>query len=50
VPIFASGGRLAYTLVAMGLSNQMRDKVVSELVETMRREAEAISARLYPGS
>lgn len=50
VPVFSADGRLTHTLVAMGLSNQLDDSVVPPLVATMQREAEQISAQLYPGS
>lgn len=48
VPVFARDGRLTHTLVAMGLSNQLRDDLLPELAATLRREAEAISDQLYP--
>ncbi len=50
VPIFSGAGLLTHTLVAMGLSNQLDDPVIPDLVETMRGEAEQIAAQLYPGS
>lgn len=48
VPLFANDGRLAYTLVAAGLSSQMSDARVAELAEAMRREAQLIEEQLYP--
>lgn len=48
VPIFATDGRLTNALVAMGLSNQIDDSVVPDLVATLRSEAKAISSHLYP--
>lgn len=48
VPIFARDGSLTHTLVAMGLSSQMSDDEVSDLVETMQGDARSVSDQLYP--
>lgn len=48
VPVFASDGGMTHTLVAMGLSNQMNDAVVSDLAAVMQLEAQAISEQLVP--
>lgn len=46
VPLFATNGRLAYTLVAVGLSGQLNAAATSDLAALMQREAAAISAQL----
>ena len=48
VPIFARDGRLTHTLVAMGLSTQLNTASMAKLAVAMKREAQAISAELYP--
>jgi len=48
VPVLAADGRLVHTLVTMGLSNQMEEARVPELVAAMQREARVISEQLYP--
>jgi DNA-binding IclR family transcriptional regulator len=46
VPLFAANGRLAHTLVAVGLSGQLNAAATSALAALMQREAAAISAQL----
>jgi DNA-binding IclR family transcriptional regulator len=47
VPILASSGTLTHTLVAVGLSSQLDEKVAAELAATMREEARAISELMF---
>jgi len=48
VPILAPGGRLTHTLVTMGLSKQMGEALVAQLVEAMQGEAREITHQFYP--
>jgi DNA-binding IclR family transcriptional regulator len=48
VPVLATNGSLTHTLVALGLSSQMNAAAVSDLVQTMQREARLISDQLFP--
>lgn len=46
VPIFSSGGRLVYTLVAVGLTSQLGPALLERMAHAMQREATELSALL----
>ncbi|MFT4240839.1 MAG: IclR family transcriptional regulator [Acidovorax sp.] len=50
VPVFASSGRLAYTVVVVGLSSQLTSVATDLLAQEMMREAKEISHLLVEGA
>lgn len=49
VPVFTAGGRLAYTVVVVGLSSQLTTVATDLLAQEMMREAREISGLLVEG-
>jgi len=49
VPIFAASGRLAYTVVVVGLSSQLTTVATDLLAQEMMREAREVSSLLVEG-
>ena len=50
VPVFASSGRLAYTVVVVGLSSQLTSVATDLLAQEMMREAKEVSGLLVEGA
>lgn len=48
VPVFSSGGRLVYTVAAVGLTSQLGAPRVQQMAQVMQREATELSALLAP--